>query len=153
MSLRSLVEGKLNVSTKCYGHCDSAAKLKFLKAKELTGAVACEKGYVSRIVRYSDKPVDVNDFVTYISAVFPGNDVKPEDIRTATRHPWDMGLEDGGYGSKEALLHQAYWTQNYRRTKNESADRPALFLCQGCESLYVQPVSAQSSLCPSCSSK
>ena len=53
--------------------------------------------------------------------------MREEDVRIASRYPWDLGITTGD-GAKSMMV--AYWTQNYRRTKSEDADRDALFLCE-----------------------
>jgi hypothetical protein len=145
--LRGLVEEKLNEPTTCYGHCEQQSRLKFIGDGELTGVFACPSGYVSRIVRYGDE-INVSKFKSFLeNAVESRLEIQSEDIRTASRYSWDLGIESG----KERILREAYWTQNYRRTKSGDPDRSALFLCTNCnENFLVQPVTSKSSLCERC---
>ena len=146
--LRGLVEEKLNEPTTCYGHCEQQSQLRFVGDRELTGVFVCPSGYVSRIVRYGDE-IDVPKFKSFLENVVGSKlDIQSEDIRTATRYSWDFGIES----DKERILREAYWTQNYRRTKRGDSDRSALFLCTNCnENFLVQAVTSKSSLCERCS--
>jgi len=148
MKLRGLVEEKLYEPTTCYGHCEEQSRLRFMGDGELTGVFVCPSGYVSRIVRYGDE-IDVPKFKLFLENVTGSSlDIQNEDIRTASRYSWDLGIES----DKERILREAYWTQNYRRTKSGDPDRSALFLCTNCnENLLVQPVTSKSSLCSKCS--
>ncbi len=52
--------------------------------------------------------------------------------------------------NNDLVLREAYWTQSYRRTKNDDPDRPALFFCSNRDSFFVQPLTSKETLCPSC---
>ena len=145
--LRKLIEEKLDEPTTCYGHCEQQSRLRFVGDGELTGVFVCPSGYVSRIVRYGDE-IDVPKFKSFLeNAVGSSLDIQSEDIRTATRYSWDFGIES----DKERILKEAYWTQNYRRTKSGDPDRSALFLCTNCnKNFLVQPVTSKPSLCERC---
>ncbi len=147
-NLKQIVEEKLNGHSKCYGHCQEQTMLKFLPEKRMTvGCYSCPSGYVSRMVTYG-KRLNVNAFKTFISKALQGiEDVTDEDVRVATRYTWDLGLKRKPEGM---VLREAYWTQNYRRTKSEDQNRPALFLCVKCSSFYQQPVVSKNTLCPRC---
>ena len=146
--LRGIVEEHLNEPTTCYGHCEKESRLKFVDGEDLKGCYACPAGYVSRIVTYGDD-VDVSGFKSFLeNAVQGSQDIQDQDIRIASRYTWDLGVES----EKERILKEAYWTQNYRRTKSSDPDRAALFLCTKCnQEFVVQPVSSKSSLCENCS--
>ena len=145
--LSGLVKEKLYEPTTCYGHCEQQIRLRFVGDGELTGVIVCPSGYVSRIVRYGDE-IDIPEFKSFLeNAVGSNLDIQSEDIRTASRYSRDLGVKS----DKERILREAYWTQNYRRTKSGDPDRPALFLCTNCnENLLVQPVTSKSSLCEKC---
>lgn len=147
--LRPLVLGLLSGSPRCFGHCDQAARLRIIREDEdgLVGVYVCPSGYVSRVVRYSTSR-DVEGFTSYVRGlVGPQLDVRPEDVRVATRYNWDLGL--GGDEHVE-VLKEHYWVQSYRRTKSDDPNRLGLFMCSMCGSLYYQPVSSKNTLCGRC---
>ena len=151
MDIRSTVAENYGQLERCYGHCDQPATLKFLNAEGdpiMTG-YSCHQGYLSRIIIYSGS-LDVHESRAMIAKLI-GNDqeVKEEDVRIASRYPWDLGIVSG---DARKLMMVAYWTQNYRRTKNEDPNRTAYFLCEGCRTIFSQPVSSQQVLCSSCRS-
>jgi len=152
MDLRTLVSEKYDQIEKCYGHCEEPATSKFLTAESdhiITG-YSCHSAYLSRIIVYSESlsiEQSVSDVSQLIGKVY---DVKEEDIRVASRYPWDLGLpEDDG----ARVMMVAYWTQNYRRTKNDDPNRNALFLCESCRTIFPQPLSTRHVLCPGCTSE
>ena len=148
MDLKTVVEKILNGPLKCYGHCDKQGVLKFLPVINRTVACfICPSGYVSRVSTYG-KDFDLTWFKGFLTeAVKEIGEVTNQDIRVATRHPWDLGIpEETG----DVVLRQAYWTQNYGRTKSTDPNRIALFLCTKCSSLYHQPLTSQETLCMNC---
>ena len=95
------------------------------------GCYVCSSGYVSRIVTYGKK-LDLAAFKALVSSLTKGvADVDDEDIRVGTRYTWDLGIKGNESGM---VLREAYWTQSYRRTKNDNPNRVALFLCGKCDS-------------------
>ena len=143
MEARRVVESSFSQPQKCYGHCDQQATLRFLDSGEpLVACYACPAGYVSKVMVYGegDARRRLREFVT--AAL--GRPLGDEEIRTATRHPWDLGVP--GFEMKAA-----YWTQNYRGSKSSDPERQALFTCSGCGSAYVKPVTRPGSLCHNCS--
>lgn len=145
--LRPLVFGFLLGSPKCFGHCDQTARLTIIREDEdgLVGLYACPYGYVSRVVRYSTKN-ELEWFVSYLRGLFgPQVEVRPEDVRVATRYNWDLGL--GGEEHRE-ILKEHYWVQ--RRGGSADPDRPSVFVCSRCGKPYVQPVSSKNTLCDGC---
>jgi hypothetical protein len=144
--LRELVLARLAGSSQCYGHCQEQASLRFLEGQEV-GAFVCPSGYVSRLILYGLE-VDAVVLETLVrSAVGDSMPVRTGDIRLATRYSLDLGLG----GPPRRVIREAYWTQNYGKSKNREADRAALFMCSSCSDLFVQPVTANSSLCRRCS--
>jgi len=124
------------------------AKMKTLREGETTiVGMACPSGYLSRVIAYGteDGSQSLKRFVT--EALGAEDGVKDEDVRTASRYTWDLGMEDGG---EVPVFKAAYWTQNYRRTKSEAADRVAIFACANCGSVFKQPYSAKETLCADC---
>jgi len=146
MDLKDLV-AQFGEPQKCYGHCDQMASPRVLNEDGmLIMGMVCHAGYVSRIIAYS-RALDLAAFKSFVStSLGPSMEVQDEDLRTATRFAWDLGLPEG---SAEALK-AAYWTQNYRGNKKSDPDRPGLFMCSSCGSLFVQPVSNRSVLCKNC---
>ena len=146
--MKKTVEKKLNGHSKCYGHCQERTTLKLLPEKRMTiGCYSCPSGYVSRIVIYGRK-LSASWFKAFISRALRGiGDVADEDIRIATRYTWDLGIKRKPQGM---VLREAYWTQNYRRTRSEDPNRLALFLCAKCNAFYQQPVVNENALCPRC---
>ena len=59
----------------------------------------------------------------------------------------DLGLDRP---SDDLIVRLAYWTQSYRRTKNESTDRMALFLCSNKDSFFMHPVNSRNRFCQNC---
>ncbi len=150
MSIRSLVLERFSQPQKCHGHCEGPATPHVVRddGTVTVVATACDKGYVSRVVAYG--PKDSSSLLRSLvsKATASGSEVKEEDIRAATRYAWDLGMEGSAKG---AVFKASYWTQNYRRTESNDPDRGALFACTTCGSLFMQPLSSGSSLCPACS--
>lgn len=145
MDLEKLVKERLNVRTKCAGHCQELSTLKLLpQTGMMIGCYACPSGYVSFLVQYG-RELDLHAFKTFLSSL--QSDVADEDIRIATRYNWDLGLEGDREG---AVLKEAYWRQSYRRTKSDDSNRVALFLCTKCSSLHRQQISDKNTLCAQC---
>jgi hypothetical protein len=151
MSVRSIVLEKFGGPQTCYGHCNQPADMKVLREDGgVVMAIACTKGYVSRVVAYGsgDNASVVKSLVG--RALGTGGDVREEDIRTATRYAWDLGMEEKASG---VVFKVAYWIQNYRRTKSEDVGRKGLFVCDRCTGLFMQPMSSGATLCPACSGR
>ena len=143
MDIRELVEASFSAPQKCRGHCDQQATMRFLAGKEpLMVAFACPEGYVSKLMAYGPAPTG-NALLTLLQGAGGGLPLKEGDIRTATRHSWDLGL--GG-----AEFRSAYWTQNYRASESKDAGRPSLFLCTNCGAAYVKQLNAPGKTCGSC---
>ena len=69
------------------------------------------------------------------------------DIRVASRYAWDLGLNRE---NDDLIVRLAYWTQNYRQTKNEGTDRVALFFCSNKDSFFMEPVNSRNRFCQNC---
>jgi len=145
MELREII-ARFEEPQKCYGHCDQPSTLRILKENgTLIAGMVCHAGYVSRIIAYS-RELDLASFKSFISESLGGSlKLFDEDLRTATRFSWDLGIE-----GEEEVVKVAYWTQNYRRSKTEAPDRQALFGCANCGKLYVQSINSRSVLCANC---
>lgn len=145
MDLRQVVESSLSEPQKCYGHCDQQANMRFLSSGEpLVACYACPAGYVSKIIAYGKKEAD-SALRAYVTKALGGRPLKEEEIRTATRYPWDLGLQG-------AEMKVAYWTQNYRASKSEDPNRQALFLCSDCGSPFLKLLTESRTKCSNCMS-
>jgi hypothetical protein len=151
MELRTLVQEKFSEPQKCYGHCDQQSTLKFLDDEKVTttAVYSCPGAYISKVIVYGES-VDLDQVLGYVqSLVGKEQDVREEDIRVASRYPWDLGIDTG---NQERVMGAAYWTQNYRRTKSDDPNRVAVFLCGDCRSVFSQPMSSNQTLCGDCRS-
>jgi hypothetical protein len=102
---------------------------------------ACPGGYVSKIMAYGPEPPAQN-LRSYLKDI-TGKELKEDEVRSATRHPWELALEG-------TTMKVAYWNQNYRSSQNENPDRQAIFVCLNCGDVYVKPLSQQGDKCPRC---
>lgn len=153
MEIRAIVEEKYSKLEKCSGHCEESCTSKFLNsdADPVMVGYSCHVAYLSRIIIYSES-FGLNDSVDAITRLIGRYyDVKEEDVRIASRYPWDLGMED--QRELRRLITVSYWTQNYRRTKSEDKDRVAIFLCENCHTVFPQALSAQRILCADCTSE
>ena len=140
MDSLQIIENYLKSDGRWYGHCEGRAEMVFLeKGRRTVSCMACPGGYVSRIVMYAPEvdPADLQEFLAVRAGAL--GPVSEEEIRVATRHPWDLGIE--GQVKEDVAIRQAYWTQNYRKTKADNPSRNALFLCRDCSELFVSPLS------------
>lgn len=127
-------------------HCDNTAYLEFIN-NGLIAAHVCPGRYVSRIIAYG-KQLDSDDFKRFVQgAVQEMERVESSDIRIARRYAWDLGLDRK---RNELIMMEAYWTQNYRRTKKDNQDRQALFLCSNRDSFFTQPLRGNERFCRNC---
>ena len=144
--IKEVVMERLGGPFQCYGHCKEEASLRFLDSGiGLIGAVVCPSGYVSRLVCYSGKP-DPESLLSLVRTQTTGSiPLSAADVRVATRYAEDLGVEGSG-----RVLGEAYWTQNYGKSKSQDPERPAVFMCSNCGKLFVQPASSKKSLCGGC---
>ena len=143
---KSAVKELFAVTPSCYGHCKEPSGFEFVKEDSMIAQV-CQGRYVSRIVAYGDQ-VDQGQFKGILRGLAPGMEgVESAEIRVASRYAWDLGLDRR---RDDLIVRLAYWTQGYRRTKNDNSDRTALFLCSNKDSFFMQPVSSRYRLCQNC---
>lgn len=110
----------------------------------------CPGRYVSRMIRYGKEP-DAGRLKGLVRSAFQGKqEVTDADVRVARRYAWDLGI---GSERNDLVLTEAYWTQNYRRTKSEDPDRGALFLCANGDSFFVQQMTGEEKFCQRCRGK
>jgi len=128
----------------CYGHCKTPCRFEFRDDSMVVQV--CPDRYVSRIVAYGSR-VDPDKLERTLRGLARGLEVERSDIRVASRYAWDLGLKRE---KDDLVVRLAYWTQSYRRTKNENVDRAALFLCMNKDHFFMQPLNSRNSLCPNC---
>jgi hypothetical protein len=144
---RSAVLELFAVTSRCYGHCKELSGFEFVKDDSMIVQV-CPERYVSRIITYGNQ-VDPEQFKRMLRGLAPGMEpVESIDIRVASRYAWDLGLDRR---NDELIVRLAYWTQNYRRTKNDSPIRVALFLCSNKDAFFMQPMNSKCRFCQNCS--
>jgi hypothetical protein len=80
-------------------------------------------------------------------SVLGSGEVQGADVRIGRRYAWDLGMDKE---ANDLILTEAYWTQNYRRTKHENPNREAVFLCLNRDSFFVQPLTSTETLCAGC---
>ncbi len=148
-AIEEAVRMRLSGDTECYGHCGSPARHHMIDGEEgLIACFSCDAGYVSFIVMYA-RDIDAGFLKSFVAGKTERMmDVVESDIRIATRHPWEMGLEESSDGG--IVLREVYWRQHYRRTKSDDPARAALFRCTSCSSLFTQPLNAGGTLCARC---
>ena len=136
---------------KCYRHCQEPAKFSSLKSDKsgIVGAYICPGNYATRVVYFSQKP-DPEWFEKFLKDQL-GDLVRSRDIRSATRHGWELGgnaeteireIIDGG-------LKQFYWT--FYPASDGEKTRGA-FRCENCGALFAKQFSDDSKLCLECRS-
>lgn len=134
------------MSPSCYGHCKELSGFEFVKDASMIVQV-CPDRYVSRIIVYGNQ-VNPGEFERILRGLAPGMEgVESRDIRVASRYAWDLGIDRL---NNDLIVRLAYWTQSYRRTKNDSPDRIALFLCSNKDSFFMQPVNSKHRFCQNC---
>ena len=140
---------RLSGDSPCYGHSKGQSHHHTIESAGAPMACfSCDAGYVSKIIQYG-KNTDTVTLKSFVSEKMKGiMEIRDEDIRVATRHPWEMGLEESSAG--DIVLIEAYWTQYYRRTKSDDPARTALFRCTSCGSLFTQPLNSIHSKCGVC---
>jgi len=134
---------------RCYRHCQNQAQFVSLESKAdgIVGGYICPGNYASRVVYFSLHP-DREWFEGFLKDQ-AGNLVKSKDIRSATRHGWELG----GLAESEILkvsdngVRQFYWTL-YPATEEEKTK--GAFRCGKCGRLYVKQFSNDSKVCPDC---
>lgn len=146
-SVAGTVRSHLATTAKC-SHREDQATLDYIE-NGAVGVRVCPNRYVSRIIAYG-RQLDPDGFKRLVQGAAEGmREVEGSDIRVARRYAWDLGLESK---NNDLALTETYWTQNYRRTKSEDPDRPALFLRAKKDSFLVQPLRAKERLCDRCRS-
>jgi len=142
---KSAVMKLFAVTPSCYGHCKEQSGFEFKDDSMIVQV--CPDRYVSKVIAYGEK-VDPDRFKRILRGLASGMEgVESSDIRVASRYAWDLGLNRE---NDDLIVRLAYWTQSYRRTKNDSTDRIALFLCSNKDSFFMQPVNSRNRFCPNC---
>jgi hypothetical protein len=142
---KSAVKELFAVTPSCYGHCKELSGFEFRDDSMIVQV--CPDRYVSRIIACGSQ-VDLDHFKKVLRGLAPELEgVESSDLRVASRYAWDLGLNRR---NDDLIVRLAFWTQSYRRTKNESADRPALFLCSNKDSFFMQPLNSRNRFCRNC---
>ena len=142
---KSIVKELFAVTPRCYGHCKEPAGFEFKDDSMIVQV--CPDRYVSRIVKYGSQ-VNPDYFKGALRGLASGLEgVESSDIRVASRYAWDLGFNRE---NDDLMVRLAYWTQSYRRTKNESADRAALFFCSNKDSFFMQLMNSSNRFCRNC---
>jgi len=146
-NIKSVVQTFLKIPTKCR-HCEATAELEYFSEDDpMIGVHVCPERYVTRIIAYGEN-IDPTKFEKFIESVVDGlGHVEDADIRMAKRYAWDLGI---ARKTNDLILMEGYWTQNYRRTKNEDSKRSALFLCTNGDSFFVQSLTSKGKFCEKC---
>jgi hypothetical protein len=156
--LRTFVKEYLVFKGQCRRHCNQPSSFVELQhdSDGVVGAYVCPDGYVSRIVFFSVYP-DVEWFRKFIRDQVGGKVFRDSDIRTATRHGWELGdeaLAEIREISPTSTIREVYWIV-YPKSEAEKAQ--GVFLCselkkgKGCGKLFVQHIDSKDKLCPECS--
>ena len=134
---------------KCYRHCQDGAKFVALKADRpgIIGGYFCPGNYASRVVYFSLHP-DRDWFEKFLRDQVEER-VRSKDIRSATRHGWELG------GNAETEIKkisangvtQLYWTA-YPASEEEKVS--GTFRCENCGRLFVKTFSDEAKLCSDC---
>jgi hypothetical protein len=135
---------------KCYRHCQDQAKFVSLQVDKpgILGGYFCPGNYASRVVYFSLDP-DREWFEKFLRDQV-GDRVRSRDIRSATRHGWELG----GNAETEITkicddgIRQLYWTA-YPLTQEEKTS--GAFRCENCGKLFVKGFADERKLCDACS--
>jgi hypothetical protein len=143
--VRNVAQSVLRAVSKC-SHCREMAAVEFIGDGPISAQV-CPGRYVSRIITYGKK-LDLEQFKRFVRENTPGMSiVEDPDARVSSRYAWDLGLNKA---DNELILREAYWTQSYRRTKNDNPNHLALFLCSNKDRFFVEPLNSNQKLCQNC---
>jgi hypothetical protein len=134
---------------KCNRHCQNAVKFVALKADQpgIVGGYVCPGNYVSRVVYFSPDP-DREWFEKFLKDQV-GERVRSRDIRTATRHGWELGgkAEEEIKKIPNEKITQVYWT-SYPASDEEKTS--GAFRCENCGRLFVKNFADENRLCADC---
>ena len=106
-------------------------KLIVQEPTRVLGAYICPDGIVSQVVYFSQKP-DLNWFSKTILNQVGAVNFTTNDVRTATRHGWELGGDacqvlDAELGPDSSIT-EVYWTR-YPRT--DAQKQVAISVCTG----------------------
>ena len=145
--------------TKCYRHCEETAKFVTIQETEssFVGGYVCPGNYVSRVMYFADRP-DPEWFESFLRDQIGKDRLRSRDVRMATRHGWELGLDAEAEIMKAApgtgSVKQFYWVFY---PQNDEEKKYGTFLCPtsagGCGSLFTKSLTDESVLCPACSAK
>ncbi|MCJ7761088.1 thioredoxin family protein [Candidatus Bathyarchaeota archaeon] len=159
-TLDDFVQRHLVFKVECRRHCDKPADFKVILTTPdgVVGGYICPGGFVSRVVYFSLEP-NLDWFYAFLSGQLGKELVEQRDLRTATRHGWEL---DEGAAAELAcltstlqvpLIKEAYWVYH---PKNDVEKTRGVFLCsdpkqeKGYGRLFVQETTSGNRLCPMC---
>ncbi len=158
-ALDDFVQRHLVFKVECRRHCDRPADYRVLSATpdEVVGGYICPDGFVSRVVYFSLKP-NLDWFYTFLSDQLGKELVENRDLRTATRHGWELdenaAAELACLTSQEVpLIKEVYWVYH---PKDDVEKTRGVFICsdpsqeRGCGRLFLQEITSENRLCPRC---
>ena len=124
----------------------------------VVGGYICPGGSVSRVVYFSLEP-DLNWFYTFLSGQLGKELVEQRDLRTATRHGWELDEDAAAEFACLTptlpihLIKEVYWVHH---PKDDVEKTKGVFLCsdqrqgRGCGRLFVQEIASGNKLCSMC---
>jgi thiol-disulfide isomerase/thioredoxin len=156
-ALREFVREHIIFEGPCRRHCNQPTNFVELKHESdgVVGAYVCPDGYISRVVYFSVTP-DLEWFKKFIRSQVSGTIFRDRDVRTATRHGWELGDEAQAELreiSPTCWLEEAYWVVY---PQSEAEKTQGIFLCsdqkkgKGCGKLFIQKIDSENKLCPDC---
>lgn len=156
-ALREFVKEHLVFEGPCRRHCDQPTSFVELQhdSDGVVGAYVCPDNYVSRVVCFSAN-LDIEWFRKFIRSKIRGNIFRDRDVRTATRHGWELGDEaqiELREISPTCTIGEAYWIVY---PQSEAEKTQGVFLCsdpkkgKGCGKLFIQKMDSKNKLCPDC---
>jgi hypothetical protein len=132
----------------CSRHCSKPTRFHsfFEETDRIVGAYVCPDNFVSRIVYFSTAP-DRGWFENFLREELEGGSrIRPNDVRVATRHGFELGREAEAVSSQLLPngLTEYYWSF-YPHGDEEKAN--GNFLCEKCLKLFVKPISSPERVC------
>ena len=151
----------LTFTGKCFRHCEKSTSMKIIlqEPDRIAGAYVCPDGFISQVVYFSLKS-DLEWFIDMLSSQVGKENVNRRDVRTASRHGWELGPDAQETLEAElgrgATIKEVYWT---RYPKSETEKQQAVSLCigensrTGCMKLFMHDRNSNEKLCPACKAR
>jgi hypothetical protein len=160
--IQDYVQSYLTFAGKCFRHCDKQTHMRIIKqtSSRIIGAYVCPEAFVSQVVYFTAAKPDLKWFRELIARQIGTQYVTKRDVRTASRHGWELGgearLELEKKIGPEGKITEIYWSR-YPKTQREK--QQAVSLCigdsktPGCGRLFVHSKATSPLLCDKCKSK